>query len=91
MVSVFFDLLELQVHAKLFADKLIPDWKNDVEAYKQACTVIATIIAYYSPAPYREIIKNFLIDIRKTNDKKEIIGICYDYWRKTDGLYDLCP
>jgi len=73
-------------------DELYPRWNTGLEWYRLAVRYLATVVAEESVWA-RLLLERlgFWERLETAGSVEEVIDICYDVWRESEGVLDLCP
>ena len=86
------DLITIQVLAKLEIRKRFPNWADDLNQFKEAIRYIASKVVESSSWARTVLEKiGFFDKLDKAPSFKDVLNVCYEAWRASEGVLDLCP
>ena len=85
-------LVARQIAAKLVLGALCPGWYSGMEGYRLAVKYVATVVARESVWA-RHLLERlgFWERLEAAGSVEEVIELCSEVWRESDGVLDLCP
>ena len=86
------ELVLIQILAKCEACELYPCWYRDLEEYKLVVKHIANRVREVSEWASQLIERaRFLEKVDAASSIHDIIRACYEVWKESEGILDLCP
>lgn len=83
-------IVALQLKLKMALGMKYPKWSTDVEQYKGFVKEMVVALEPVLNAFNIDVLE-LLTMIDECTDVFQVIRICHEVFRKTDGLIDLCP
>jgi len=86
------EIIVYTMFLKAQVPKLYPLWNEDVNHYKHAVEFIASNLSRLDKE-IEDLLKvtGFDAKIKKARTIDEVIEVCKEVWKASDGVLDLCP